>query len=181
MSENNNSLLVNTLFKVVGLLVLIILILLGWKITGFQIFGFEVEPPTTDSGVFPASANTPSSSRPSGVSLSAGETFIPSEGWVWVCTGNFSMIQANGNNLNLHDQLETTGDIVVLDPDSKVTLIAPYGGSCQPYLQNERDSAISATVSQMLSSPSQCIGGCSSCTIYELDNIGNITNTYSEK
>ncbi len=126
------------------------------------------------------SINAPLPSRPSGVSLKTGGRFSPPPNWVWICTGDFSVTRSDGATTSLYDQLPKTSAIVVMEQDSKVSLTAPFGGDCQPYSQSERQAAISATISMMLSDPNQCVSGCLSITIYELDGNGNIKNTYAQ-
>lgn len=48
MNDKDSS-LIKLLFTVIGLLVLVILLLLGWRITKFSLFGAEVVPPATST------------------------------------------------------------------------------------------------------------------------------------
>ncbi len=134
-----------------------------------------VQPPTA---IPQPSPNPPSSSsRPSGVTVPAGGTFPPIPGWTWICTGDFSVIRSDGNEIVLHDDLETTGLVLVLEQNSTVTVKAPYGGRCEPFSQEEKSNAISGKVSYLLNSEG-CGGTCSQVNVKELNTHGEVVRDY---
>jgi hypothetical protein len=119
-----------------------------------------------------------SNERPSNIAVQSGGQFTPPGDWGWICTGDFLLTNANGETIPLHDQNDKSGGIVAIAPQSQVILLAPDGGSCKPYSPEERDSVISTTIALILADPSQCTNGCTSVVVYELDQSGNITNSY---
>jgi len=124
------------------------------------------------------SPNQPSSpSRPSGITVSAGGTFSPTAGWTWICTGDFSVIRSDGNEIVLHDDLENTGLVLVLEQNSAVTVKAPYGGRCEPFLQEEESNAISTKVSYLMNGEG-CGETCSKVNVKELNTHGDVMRDY---
>lgn len=140
----------------------------------------QTSQPKTATIVATHQATTPSASsrplRPSPVSIPAGKTFSPSVEWSWICVGDFSVIRTDGSNLALYDNSATTGLILVVGQNSEVIINAPYGGSCEPFTQSQKDSIISAKVSELLSNG--CVGGCMSVNIKEIDRHGKILSDY---
>ncbi len=119
----------------------------------------------------------PNQARPSNIALQAGEQFVPSADWFWICTGDFLLTNATGKTTALYDQSDKSGGIVVIATQSQIILSAPNKGSCRAYSSEEKDSAISTTIALMLADTSQCVNGCSSVMVYELDKNGNITSS----
>ena len=178
---------------------------LGWSVEKVSIPPIEVAPPeetgalvtatiTMEEGELPtqqpvltksvprvtptAVISTRSSIRPSGVTIPAGGEFVPTEGWAWICTGDFALVRRDRTVVNLFDELEHTGLIVVFATNSKVTAFAPYGGYCEPFSPGTKEMIVASKISTMLTSSIQCQGGCSSVNIKELDQNGNVTRDY---
>jgi len=138
-----------------------------------------VQPPTAIPQPSPLfSPHQPSSSsRPSGVTIPVGRTFSPTAGWTWICTGDFSVIRSGGNEIALHDDLENTGLVLVLEQNSAVTVKAPYGGRCEPFSQEEKSSVTSGKVLYLMNSEG-CGGTCSKVNVKELNMHGEVVRDY---
>jgi hypothetical protein len=137
-------------------------------------------PTSTPSQQVPpaTAAPTRTPSRPSGVTVPVGGEFSPIEGWIWICTGDFALIRTDGAVINLFDDLESTGLIVVFAENSKIRAFAPYGGYCEPFSPEAKDTAVASKISTMLTSPMQCQGGCSSVNIIELNQNGEVVRDF---
>jgi hypothetical protein len=129
---------------------------------------------TQSTPVIPPDANT--TSRPSSVTIPSGGTFSPSGKWAWICTGDFSITRPDRTNVILYDSAESTGLIVVLEPDNGVIVNALWGGYCEPFTQAERNTIVAEKISAMLSAG--CGNRCASVNVKELDRNGNVLNDY---
>ena len=130
----------------------------------------------------PASQPQPSS-RPPSIHLRTGETQMVSDGWIWVCTGDFAVTAPDGRKLHPYDQgVSSTGLILVLEANSRATLSGPDNmpngiviGDCHPVTQEEKNAKVSWAISEQLSHG--CGSSCTSVRIVEFDaNLDIITD-----
>lgn len=115
--------------------------------------------------------------RPAGITIPAGGTFSSIAGWIWICTGDFSVIGADSAEELMYDNSENTGLVLVLEQNSDVIIQAPYGGRCEPFSQEEKSNVISAKVSYLMNTEG-CEGICSKVNVKELNTYGEIVRDY---
>jgi hypothetical protein len=129
----------------------------------------EVSPPTPQLQPTKNAAH-----RPSHLSIANGETFSPLQGWGWICTGDLSITLSNGTRVSLYDNVQQTGLLLVIEPNSEIIVNAPFGGYCEPYSQGEKDRRVLSITSMMLDEG--CVGGCSSINTKEIDKTGTVVS-----
>lgn len=197
-------LIAGAIFTIIVAVVLVLIF--GWRIVGFEVGGFLLQPPNTQPAVDAPSISTPavivvtptpellqptytqpqptlSIIRPSPFHVVNGENYFIPGGWTWVCTGDFST-QLNDTKKGWYDVgVSNTGLVFVLQPDSSFTISGPFEvpigasvGDCYPYAQNEKDSAVSSAVNKQFDKG--CGSKCQYVNVIELDQVGNEVNNY---
>lgn len=114
-------------------------------------------------------------SLPSSENIPSGSRFSPeqSSNWGWVCSGDFDITAPQESIRSLYDVNETTGAIVILQPNNQVVLYARGNGYCEAYFPETRDIVENVFINNVLTLPNNCRGGCSSVSVIELDEAGN--------
>lgn len=122
-------------------------------------------------------------SPPASFHLNVGESVEPAEGWVWVCTGDFACASASGTKFEYFDDLSRTGLVVVLGPESRMTLSGPSNmprghsvGDCLPFSLDEKERGVSEAVSSQLLAG--CGSRCLSVRIVEIGKEGRVVADY---
>ena len=120
---------------------------------------------------------------PSPLHLKVGESVMPIEGWIWVCTGDFAVTNTSGNRFEYFDNLPNTGLVLVLGADSRMTLSGPSNmptglgiGDCIPVSLAQKENAVSVAVSNQLTGG--CGSRCSSTRVVELGKDGKVFADY---
>ena len=119
-------------------------------------------------------AGTALPSTPAGLALVPGATFTPTGNRIpfgWVCTGDVAA-RVHGVTVPLYDSDAATGLVLGLEPGSElVTVVAPYGASCQPVLPDELAAALDTAATQLAATG--CGGaGCAAVRTVVYDQAG---------
>ena len=107
-----------------------------------------------------------------------------SEDWIWICTGDFSIILPDGNRKALYDVgISNTGLVLVIPANSRFTLDGPFDmpqgaqvGDCYPYSQAEKDSGLAGAIKAQLEMG--CGSSCQYVNVITLDKNGTEINNY---
>lgn len=123
------------------------------------------------------------SQPPSPVHLRVGDDVKLSEGWVWVCTGDFAATNQSGIRTEYFDHVASTGLVLVLGPNSQVSLSGPTDmspghdiGDCAAFSSQGKATAINqGTFAQLAGG---CGSKCLSVRVVELGTGGQIISDY---
>lgn len=124
----------------------------------------------------PTPTRTATPTPPPGQDIPPGGHFSPPAGWIWLCSGDFTVTRPDGVTVVLHDSIAQTGLLLVLRPDSLVTVNAPWGGHCQAFDSAGLGGGLQQAIDGLLTGG--CANGCSSVNVKDLSPTGAVVADY---
>lgn len=120
----------------------------------------------------PTATLTPTATPPPPQSIPAGSIFLPPAGWTWHCAGDLAIAAPGGEFVPRYDSVAQTGLVISLQPDSRVRVLAPWGGSCRAYGPAAAAAGLAQMVAEALAGG--CGSGCTSVHVLVFDPAGGI-------
>ncbi len=107
---------------------------------------------------------------PADQTLVAGQEHALDTRWSWVCSGDVDVRFADGRHERLFDSDGETGLVVMLDEDSGVFVVAPYGAHCHATEPATEAAATNLKVADLLARG--CAHGCRRVLVIRIDRFG---------